>query len=1278
MTFDCAHSRSLLTGEPHVVFINHVGPRGYLGLLKSLIPALRILFRLRPQAVYSTGAAIALAFLPFAFLIRARAAYIESAARIDGPSQTGRLLRLLPWVRLRTQYQSWADRRWQFEGAVFDGMQSFNRGTGPRPVRRIVVTLGTQPRYPFVSLVERVRDIIPADVEVLWQIGTNFPEASRPPGAYDLVPAETLRKWVASADAVIAHGGVGSALTALRAGHKPVMVARRAYRNEHVDDHQVQLVEELVSRDLAIAATPLDLSWEHIVASTRAVVEPSELAAIAAIEDRDNSGTPSGDLELEDAPKTAGLRRRALVAVAAVIALVGTGAVVDSADAVDLPVAQSTVVTATPSKATPNVMDGVVYAIGQVGTQMFLGGSFTTVQDQGSTTTLNRTEVLAFDAATGTVSTTFAPTLDGTVEAIYPGPVANTVYIGGFFDTVNGTKSKGIALLDTTTGALVSGWKPTALNGAVYTIATAAGHVLIGGSFTTASPSSSRPGLASLNPNTGALDNYLTVALTGHHNYNGTGAMGALGARAMSVNPAGTRAVVLGNFKNADGVVHDQAVQLDLGAASATVDPWNTTQYSARCASNAFDSYVSDVQYAPDGSYFVIAATGGGTTSANSDGSRSLCDTASRWDAASSATNALPTWVDYTGNDTLWSVAVTGSAIYVGGHQRWLNNPNGSDYAGAGAIPRPGVAALDPVSGLPLTWNPGRNPRGAGAYAVFASASGIYVGSDTDYVGGATRRKIAYFPLTGGAAPASTATAALPANVYVAGPASPEAGFTTSDLYYRPVDSTHVGPSAGVPNTGINWADTRGAFVVGSSIFYGTSAGNFYRASFDGTTVGTPTLVDPYNDPKWSSVDTGSGQTYVGVKPMYYSSLSTVTGAFYSGGRLFYTVAGSTQLYWRWFSPDSGAIGGMQFSTTAFDFSRVAGMFASGGYIYWASSADGTLHKVQLTGTAAVPGTDTIVGGPAIDGKNWRAQSLFPYGPPSFPNTLPTAKGSGSCTQLNCSFDGTTSTDSDGSVASYAWSFGDGTTGTGAHPTHGYAAAGTYSVSLTVTDNRGGTSPAWTGQVTATAPTKPVSFVATAGRNGTSTATPSVVVPASVQAGDTELLYVGTGTDGVTTATPSGWQQIARQTTAPLETTVYRRTAVAGDAGSTVTVNLASSVQVDLRLVVYSGASSVTATTAGDTATTATHVTPTATATAGGSWLVSYWDTRTSSASVWTAPSSVTPRATGANGSIGGHVDSLIGDSGPLASGTYGSLSASSGSAGGKAAMISIVLTPTA
>lgn len=72
-------------------------------------------------------------------------------------------------------------------------------------------------------------------------------------------------------------------------------------------------------------------------------------------------------------------------------------------------------------------------------------------------------------------------------------------------------------------------------------------------------------------------------------------------------------------------------------------------------------------------------------------------------------------------------------------------------------------------------------------------------------------------------------------------------------------------------------------------------------------------------------------------------------------------------------------------------------------------------------------------------------------------NVPPTAAFTATSTDVTVSVDGTASTDSDGVVSSYSWSFGDGTTATGPTARHAYATAGTYPVTLTVTDDRGAT-----------------------------------------------------------------------------------------------------------------------------------------------------------------------------------------------------------------------------
>jgi PKD repeat protein len=84
-----------------------------------------------------------------------------------------------------------------------------------------------------------------------------------------------------------------------------------------------------------------------------------------------------------------------------------------------------------------------------------------------------------------------------------------------------------------------------------------------------------------------------------------------------------------------------------------------------------------------------------------------------------------------------------------------------------------------------------------------------------------------------------------------------------------------------------------------------------------------------------------------------------------------------------------------------------------------------------------------------------------------------TATPSSGGVPLTVSFNAGASADSDGSIASYAWNFGDNSTGTGVAPTHTYTTAGNYPVTLTVTDNRGATAVA-TSSISAGPPLPPV------------------------------------------------------------------------------------------------------------------------------------------------------------------------------------------------------------
>ncbi len=96
-------------------------------------------------------------------------------------------------------------------------------------------------------------------------------------------------------------------------------------------------------------------------------------------------------------------------------------------------------------------------------------------------------------------------------------------------------------------------------------------------------------------------------------------------------------------------------------------------------------------------------------------------------------------------------------------------------------------------------------------------------------------------------------------------------------------------------------------------------------------------------------------------------------------------------------------------------------------------------------------------------------------------NAAPTASFTSSCSVLTCTFrDG--SSDSDGTVTSWNWNFGDGTTSSTQNPQRTFAAAGSYTVTLTVVDNDGAVGR-HSAPVTVNAPTRIV-LTATGRREG--------------------------------------------------------------------------------------------------------------------------------------------------------------------------------------------------
>ena len=109
---------------------------------------------------------------------------------------------------------------------------------------------------------------------------------------------------------------------------------------------------------------------------------------------------------------------------------------------------------------------------------------------------------------------------------------------------------------------------------------------------------------------------------------------------------------------------------------------------------------------------------------------------------------------------------------------------------------------------------------------------------------------------------------------------------------------------------------------------------------------------------------------------------------------------------------------------------------------------------------------------------------------PPAPNQAPNANANGPYSGKAgeaVSFSSAGSNDADGSISSHAWEFGDGGTSSAANPSHTYAAAGNYSVTLTVTDKDGAADSATTSAAIAAAPVPNVAPTANAGPDQTVT-----------------------------------------------------------------------------------------------------------------------------------------------------------------------------------------------
>ena len=349
-------------------------------------------------------------------------------------------------------------------------------------------------------------------------------------------------------------------------------------------------------------------------------------------------------------------------------------------------------------------------------------------------------------------------------------------------------------------------------------------------------------------------------------------------------------------------------------------------------------------------------------------------------------------------------------------------------------------------------------------------------------------------------------------------------------------------------------------------------------------------------------------------------------------------------------------------------------ILANGTARAWGHNNGGELGDGTTVERSTPVTVQGLMGAEIVAGGSDYSVALVADGGPPPPNLPPTAAFSYSCNQLSCNFDSAASSDPDGSIVGRSWNFGDGSGGSGTSPAHVYSSSGTFDVTLTVTDDDGAEDSV-SLLVTVSDVASPISFRAAASSNQNSI-TSSLTVPGSVQSGDALVLFVTTNRNTTVTAPPPGWTLLGtEQDGSPdMESYLYTRTAPPGYGGAQVSVTLAARSKTNMVLLAYSGSSGVIAWDGQpETGNGASHEAPPINVPNSGSTVVSYWSEKVSETTSWSLPGNVTLRNQN-NGSGGGRINSIVGDTGSVAAGPWPGLSAGSSTGVSKAVMWSVAL----
>ena len=647
-------------------------------------------------------------------------------------------------------------------------------------------------------------------------------------------------------------------------------------------------------------------------------------------------------------------RSVARVLVPAAVASLTVALAVVPASAVFIPPpASATLTSANPADHTPHAQNGSIRAFAQIGNTVYAGGSFTGIKAAGASAWQPLSYLVAYDASSGALRPGFVPVLDNAVQTLAVSP-DNKLIVGGNFSSVNGVTRRNLVELDPNSGSTITSWVGRADGGVVRRAIVSGNFLYIAGAFHWVN-GTQHSLLARLNATTGAIDSSFQVDASTAREFPNTTEL----VWALAVAPNGKTVVATGNFTVVNGESRNQVVVIDT-TAMPTVADWSTDRYVDGCYSGSFPFYARDVDFSDDGAYFVIAADGGRGPA--------YCDAIARFETADRGA-VTATWVDYTGTDSVTSIEAADGVVYTAGHFRWLNNANGNDAAGAGAVDRYGFGALDASNGVPMNWNPGRSPGGQlppdgtnwgpVVWELWRGPGGLYAGFDNDGAGNEYHGRQAFFPLSSGrTVPAVDSPTAATGYLYL--------GAGDGALTKVPIGA---GATLGAPTTSNqpNLTSNRSSFLVGNRLYW---------AKVDSSSqVGSQLRISTFSNGQATASWESSG-----FNSKWFAA-ANMTSAFYLKGRMYYTTATSNNLFYRYLTNDGSIVGATQFTlpTSGIDWRTVRGMTLVDGKLVYGSSADGSLRTVAFdpAATTAVAGADAVVLAAATPDATWDSPTLF-------------------------------------------------------------------------------------------------------------------------------------------------------------------------------------------------------------------------------------------------------------------------------------------------------------